>query len=135
MEQMAKDRYVVMFDEDCGFCRWSAKRIGALDRRRRLRFASIQGQDGAELLSGLTPEQRLSSMHVAAPDGHIESAGAALVLIAGLLPGARPLARIGSRFPTLAERSYRAVADRRSELGRLIRADACRLDPSAVDHA
>ena len=34
---------LVLYDEDCGSCRWSADRLRALDRRRaRLRFAPIQ---------------------------------------------------------------------------------------------
>ncbi len=32
----------VLYDEDCGFCRWSADKLRAWDTRRRLTFAAIQ---------------------------------------------------------------------------------------------
>lgn len=122
------DRLVVLFDDDCGFCRWSVARLRTLDRHRRLRFASIQGPYGASLLAGIAPEARLRSMHVVGPDGCVTSSGPALVRVAGELPAGRSLAWFGRTFPGAAERAYRAVASRRHMLGRLVGADACSAD-------
>jgi len=37
---------IVLYDDDCGFCRWSADRIRRLDARGALAFAPIQGEVG-----------------------------------------------------------------------------------------
>ena len=53
----------VLYDHDCGFCRWSVGRLLAWDRAGRLRPLAIQSAEGQRLLADLTPEQRLASAH------------------------------------------------------------------------
>lgn len=110
----------VLYDHDCGFCRWSVGRLLAWDRAHRLRPVAIQSDEGRRLLATLTPEQRLASAHAIDAAGRRASGGDALAPIAAVLPGGAPLAALGRRAPALARASYRAVADRRSLLGRLV---------------
>ena len=123
---------VVLYDEDCGFCRWSADRLRTWDRRRALRFTSIQGAEGGRLLAPVPPAARLDSMHAVTPDGRVWSAGAAVAVILRLLPAGGPAARVARLAPGLTERAYRAVAARRTRLGTLLGRDACAVDPSAT---
>lgn len=110
----------VLYDHDCGFCRWSVGRLLAWDRARRLRPVAIQSDAGRRLLADLTPEQRLASAHAIDAAGRRASGGDALAPIAAVLPGGAPLAALGRRAPALARAGYRAVAGRRSLLGRLV---------------
>ncbi|HEX6618782.1 MAG TPA: DUF393 domain-containing protein [Solirubrobacteraceae bacterium] len=110
----------VLYDLDCGFCRWSIGRLLAWDRAERLRPVAIQSAEGQRLLADLTPEQRLATAHAVDAAGRRTSGGDALAPIAAVLPGGGPLAALGRRAPALARASYRAVADRRSLLGRLV---------------
>jgi len=110
----------VLFDRDCGFCRWSVGRLLAWDRAGRLRPLAIQSEEGQRLLADLTPEQRLAIAHAVDAAGRRTSGGDALVPVAAVLPGGAPLATLGRRTPGLARAGYRAVAGRRSLLGRLV---------------
>jgi predicted DCC family thiol-disulfide oxidoreductase YuxK len=123
-------RATVLYDEDCGFCRWAAERLRRLDRRGELRFAPIQSPEGERLLARLTPEQRLDSWHVVAPDGRVRSSGAALPEVLRRLPAGSLPAAVAERAPRATEVAYRFVANRRERWGRMLGHDACRVDPS-----
>ena len=115
--------YAVLYDRDCGFCRWSLDKILAWDRRRRLRPVAIQSEEGQELLAPLLPERRLDSWHLVV-DGEVRSAGAAAPVMLAVLPGGRALATLLRAFPRATEWAYRWVADHRDLLARLLRVDA-----------
>lgn len=115
---------VVLYDEDCGFCKWSLNKILAWDRRGRLRPASIQSEEGQRLLAAVPAARRLDSWHLARPDGEVLSAGAAAPTLFSLLPGGRPLAFLFRTFPKTTDRAYRFVADHRDGFARLVRVDA-----------
>jgi predicted DCC family thiol-disulfide oxidoreductase YuxK len=123
--------WILLYDEDCGFCRWGVDRLLRLDRRHELEAIPIQNREGADLLSSMTPAERLESWHVRSPDGRVWSAGRAVPVILRLLPGGKGLASVTDRFPRTVDRSYRLIARNRSTLGRLIGARACAVDPSA----
>jgi predicted DCC family thiol-disulfide oxidoreductase YuxK len=110
----------VLFDCDCGFCRWSVAKLLAWDRAGRLRPLAIQSEEGQRLLADLTAEERLATAHAVDAAGRRTSGGDALLPIAGVLPGGAPLAALGRRAPALARAGYRAVAGRRSLFGKLI---------------
>jgi predicted DCC family thiol-disulfide oxidoreductase YuxK len=112
--------HTVLYDRDCGFCRWSLDKILAWDRRRVLRPVAIQSEEGQRLLAPIDPERRLDSWHLAW-DGQLRSAGAAAPPLFAVLPGGRPLAALLRAFPRLTERAYRWVADHRGSLARLLR--------------
>ncbi len=112
--------WTVVYDADCGFCRWSLARLLARDHRRRLAPLALGTPDADRLLADLTPEQRAASWHLVAPDGRRWSAGAAAPVALRLLPRGRIPAQALAATPRITERSYRFVADHRSWLGRLI---------------
>jgi predicted DCC family thiol-disulfide oxidoreductase YuxK len=110
----------VLYDVDCGFCRWAMARVLVWDRRRRLRPVAIQDAQGEALLAGLDPAARLDSWHVAFPDGRLYSAGPALAQVVGLLPGGRaPAAAMRALLP-ITGWAYRLVAGHRAVPGRLV---------------
>jgi predicted DCC family thiol-disulfide oxidoreductase YuxK len=113
---------VVLYDDDCGFCRWTLALLLTWDRRGRLRVVALQEPEAEALLAGMDLEERMASAHVVLEDGTVRSGGAAAGPVAALLPGGAPLARaarlLGDSF---MDRAYRAVADRRGALGRLVR--------------
>ena len=110
----------VLFDRDCGFCRWSVGKLLAWDRGGRLRPVAIQSDEGQRLLADLTPADREASAHAVDADGRRTSGGDALAPVAEVLPGGRPLAALARRVPRLARAAYRAVADRRTWFGKLV---------------
>jgi predicted DCC family thiol-disulfide oxidoreductase YuxK len=120
----------VCYDADCGLCRWCAWQLRRWDRRGRLRFVALGDPHADALLHGLSPDRRGSSWHLVSADGHVSSGGAAVPRVLELLPGGTPLAELADRFPTITERAYRWIADRRERVGRLLGQDACGVDPS-----
>jgi predicted DCC family thiol-disulfide oxidoreductase YuxK len=110
----------VLYDHDCGFCRWSVGSLLAWDRAGRVRPLAIQSAEGQALLGELTPEQRLASAHAVDAAGRRTAGGDALAPVAAVLPGGAPLAALGRRAPALARAGYRAVAGRRTLFGRLV---------------
>jgi predicted DCC family thiol-disulfide oxidoreductase YuxK len=117
--------YAVLYDRDCGFCRWSLDKILAWDRRRRLHPVAIQSDEGQRLLAPVPPERRLDSWHLVV-DGEVRSAGAAAPPLFAVLPGGRPLAALLGAFPHATERGYRWVAGHRGMLARVLRIDPTR---------
>ena len=110
----------LLYDSDCGFCRWCLGKVLAWDRRHSLRPVAIQSEEAERLLAGMPEEQRLASWHLVDADGTIRSAGAAFPGLFRLLPGGAPLAGLTSRIPTATDRAYRWVAGNRSRWGRLV---------------
>ena len=113
--------HAILYDADCGFCKWSLNKVLAWDRRGRLRPVAIQSEEGQGLLAPLAAEARLDSWHLVGPEGEICSSGGAAAPLARLLPGGRPLAALFERFPRPTERAYRWVAEHRDRLARILR--------------
>jgi predicted DCC family thiol-disulfide oxidoreductase YuxK len=119
---------IVLYDDDCAFCKWSLDKVLAWDRRRALRPVAIQSDEGARLLAGVPQSERLNSWHLALPSGEVHSAGAAAAPLAEMLPGGRPLAFLFRTFPRITDRAYRYVADHRDRFARLVGVDtSCEL--------
>jgi predicted DCC family thiol-disulfide oxidoreductase YuxK len=123
------ERHLVLYDEDCGFCRWSLARLLGWDRRRRLRAVPIQGEEGDRLLADLSQRDRLASWHLVTPDGRRYSGGAATGPVARLLPAGAPVAFLAETFPRSTDQLYRWVARNRDMLGRRLGEQACSVDP------
>jgi predicted DCC family thiol-disulfide oxidoreductase YuxK len=121
---MTDSKTTVLYDQDCGFCKWSLDKVLAWDRAHKLRPVSIQSDEGQRLLSEVPEEKRLDSWHLVEPSGEVRSAGAAAAPLFDLLPGGRPLAGAARALPGPTERAYRAVAGNRDRLARLLRIDA-----------
>ncbi len=123
------DRATVLYDGDCGLCRWSADTLRRWDRHGRLRFVALQAPEARGLLPGFSDQARLASWHVVDRRGQVRSAAAAVPVVLRLLPGGKPVAAVAARFPRATDRAYRAIADRRDLLGRLLGPEACAVDP------
>jgi predicted DCC family thiol-disulfide oxidoreductase YuxK len=115
---------VVLYDQDCGFCKWSLDKILVWDRSQRLRPVAIQSAEGDHLLAAVEPRARLDSWHFVNEDGKLFSAGAAAEQLARVLPWGRPLAAAFGAFPGPTERAYSYVARHRDRWARLLRLDA-----------
>jgi predicted DCC family thiol-disulfide oxidoreductase YuxK len=110
----------LLYDRDCGFCRWCLGKVLAWDRGRRLRPVAIQSDQADRLLAGMPEEERLASWHLVAADGRVRSAGAAFPELLRLLPAGGPLAALTARAPSATDRAYRWVAGNRSRWGKLV---------------
>lgn len=128
MTRTETDPWPILYDEDCGFCKWSLDKVLAWDRRRRLRPVAIQSDEGRALLAAVPESRWLESWHLVLPSGEVRSAGAAAAPLAALLPGGRPLATLFRAFPRATERAYRLVASNRDRFARWLGIDAtCQL--------
>ncbi len=115
---------IVLYDTDCGFCRWTMGWALRHDRRNLLVAVPIQSPLGCELLADVEPSDRLRSAHVVGDDGRRRSAGAAVAEVLGVLPQTQALARLAHRLPGTTALIYGAIAKRRNGFGRLISSEA-----------
>lgn len=139
----------VIYDADCGFCRFSlalllawGERLGGAERsppsppqspvrwggwaaRGTLRPLPLGSPEADELLADLSTEEREASWHLII-EGRRHSAGAALAPALRLVPGGRFPAAAFAHFPSATEGAYRWVADHRGLLGRFVPARARR---------
>jgi len=121
---------VLLYDSDCGFCRWSVDKILSWDRRRRLRPLALQDPEADRLLGHMDADAKMGSWHLVADGGRVYSGGAVAAPLLRLLPRGRPLAAVFAAFPGLTDRGYRLVARNRDLFGRLVGQTACEVDPS-----
>lgn len=122
---------VLLYDADCGFCRWSIDKILARDRDGRVRVVPLQSPESDTLLRGMDEATKMASWHLVMPDGTIYSAGAAFSPLMKLLPGGRKFAAAAGAMPPLTGIAYRLVARNRTRLGKMLGAQACSVDPAA----
>ena len=126
---MSSPQNVILYDSDCAFCRWSADKLLAWDRRDRLEPVALQDPRSDQLLTGMSDEQKMASWHLVTPDGRTYSAGAAVPPLMRLLPGGRPIAAVASTFPQATERLYQWISRHRDRIARLLGTKACSVDP------
>lgn len=124
------EQHIILYDADCGFCRWSLDKILAWDRRGRLRAVALQDPEADVLLGDMDRGHKMESWHLITPRGERWSAGTAVVPLARLLPAGAPIAFIASSFPKTTERVYAWVSRNRNRLGERLGAKACSVDPS-----
>ena len=122
--------WIILYDDDCGFCRWSVDVILRSDQRRALRAVRIQSLEADEVLSEIPRDRRLQSWHVRSPDGVLYSAGRAVPPLLRILPYGQRLSSMAEAFPQATDLLYRLVARNRTRLGALIGSNACAVDPS-----
>ena len=120
---------VILYDADCGFCRWSADKILAWDVNHRLRPVALQDPEADRLLEEMDPERRMASWHLVTPDGRTMSEGAAVPDLLRLLPGGVPIAFIAALAPGATESAYRFVANHRDRLASLLGPKRRSVDP------
>lgn len=116
--------WTVLYDAACGLCTWALAPLLRWDRAGRLEPLALQRPEAAELLADLSAEERMASWHLVSPAGERLSAGAALAPLLRLLPGGRLPAAALARLPNATKRTYRWIAEHRSQIGRLVPARA-----------
>jgi predicted DCC family thiol-disulfide oxidoreductase YuxK len=119
---MARDAtpWVLLYDDDCGFCRWSLAWVLRADRRARVEPLALGSERADALLADMAPQERAASWHLAAPDGRRWSAGYAAPPLLRLLPAGRLPAFVLGVAPELTDRVYRWVAEHRSAFSKLV---------------
>lgn len=113
-------RWLVLYDGDCGFCKWLLAGLLRFDRAGRLRPIALQRPEAGVLLADLDPAERMASMHLVAPDGTRTSGGSALPILFRLLSGGRLPAAVLARFPRLTSAGYQWVATHRIGISRFV---------------
>jgi predicted DCC family thiol-disulfide oxidoreductase YuxK len=126
---------IVLYDRDCGFCRWAMAWAMRRDSRHLLVAVPIQSSLGAELLGDLGPSERLRSAHVVLDDGRRCSGGAAAAEVLSALPATRALGRLGHGFPRGTALLYGLVAARRQDFGRFVGREARRRADALLEGA
>lgn len=114
---------ILLYDDDCRFCRACADLIEAWDRRGRMALLPFSDSQAKGLMSTIDPELRERSMHVVQPSGAIESGGDAMVAVLEALPGLRWLAWLARRVGLIhgiVSWSYFAVATRRDFFSKVV---------------
>lgn len=122
MDHALTSRTTVLYDADCGFCRWSLAKLLARDAERRLRPLSLQDPEADRLLGPMEHGRKMRSWHLVTPDGTLRSGGAAVIAVLRLLPGGRFVAAPLAAFAPLTDLAYRLVAENRFRLSPLISA-------------
>ena len=114
-------RPILVYDLDCGFCRWSVAKVLAWDRHRRLDLATLQDPEAAELLASVPPAERMKSSHLVMPDGTVYSGGAARSRSSRSCFRGQPRSRCMARLaPGLMNRGYRLIAENRMKVSKLV---------------
>jgi predicted DCC family thiol-disulfide oxidoreductase YuxK len=125
--------WTLFYDADCGFCKWIVSGVLAWDRHNRLVPLALQSAEAQALLSDLSPEERLASVHLVSPDGQRLSAGSVPAPLLRLLPGGTVPALAIARLPRLTSRAYDWVANHRSQLSRAVPAGMKRRASARLD--
>jgi predicted DCC family thiol-disulfide oxidoreductase YuxK len=117
---------IVLYDADCGFCRWAMAWVVKRDHRHVLVPVPIQSPLGCELLLDVVPSERLRWAHVVHDDGARRSGGAAAADVLSVLGPTRVLGRLAHSLPRTTALLYGVVAARRNSFGRLVGQEARR---------
>ena len=114
------DRWLLVFDGDCGFCRGSVARVLDRDRDDRILARPFQASGVLEE-AGLTRGQAERAAWLVAPDGRRWSGADAAARVLRLLPGWAGAGRLlgAPPFVWIARAVYRWVADHRPLTARL----------------
>jgi predicted DCC family thiol-disulfide oxidoreductase YuxK len=113
-------RVILIYDSDCGFCRWCLGKVLAWDRRGAVRPVALGTEEANRLLGDMPAAEQFSSWHLVDENGAVHSAGAGFEPLFRLLPGGGPFAGAARRFPGATERGYRFVSGNRSLWGKVV---------------
>jgi predicted DCC family thiol-disulfide oxidoreductase YuxK len=118
--------WAVLYDADCGFCKWLLAGLLRWDRAARLHPIALQRSEADEMLRELTPAERMASWHLISPTGERRSGGEAVAAVLRLLPAGRLPAAGFAQFSRLTDRAYRWIAEHRSQLSKWVPSSAKR---------
>ena len=127
------ERAVVLYDRDCGFCRWTLAQLLDLDHGLRLRPVALQDPEADRLLRGMPAGPKYASAHLVTADGQIHSGGLAVAPILELLPHGTSFARVARLVPGPLRVGYAWVARHRTLLSRPVPARLKRRATARID--
>ncbi len=84
------------YDDACDNCVRFKRTVEAIDRGRRLRYVSLRDAERRGLLDGVPIELKYASFHLITADGVVESGGAAIPTLVGLLGGGKRIGAIAN---------------------------------------
>jgi len=117
------DDATLVYDDDCGFCSWWARRLDEHAELELVGFSEL-----SESLRERLPEDYEKCAHLVTEDA-VYSCGESIeqaFVRSDLGKELRPVVAFAGQFDeydSLRERAYRAVADRREKLGHFVSAD------------
>jgi predicted DCC family thiol-disulfide oxidoreductase YuxK len=114
---VGRDKLVVLYDGECGFCLWIARILRGLDAFEALELRDFRSENALDGLPPIAAADLERRMHVLGPGG-VKSGYRGLVSVALRVPLLAPLGLLGS-FPGahfLGEPVYDFVAARRQAL-------------------
>ena len=120
---MADARLRILYDADCGFCRWSVARLLKADQSLCLVPVTIQSAEGQRLLAAVPVADRLASAHCVTAEGIVFSGGAAYTVVAKLVPALRHTSGLAEAMPKVVDIGYRGVANNRRLFSRWMTPD------------
>ena len=123
----------LIYDEDCGFCRWCLGKVLSWDRRGEVRPVPLGSPEADRLLVGMPRDEQSASWHLVDEAGTVHSAGAGFPPLLRLLPGGDPLSAVAARAPRPVDRGYRWVAGHRGWWGKLVTEGAKRRADRRID--
>jgi len=115
------DAFDLLYDEECGLCRATARTAVRLIPRGRIRATGLRSDRAARLLPRESEDGRLRSFHLAAPTGRTWSGGAAVPETIALVPYLRPVADAMRRSRVLrgaTDSAYGWIAGHRPAIAR-----------------
>jgi predicted DCC family thiol-disulfide oxidoreductase YuxK len=127
------DRVALLYDDDCGLCRWILGIILRWDRAHRLHAVALSSAYVKKLLSNMTEDERMGSWHLLGPTGEVTSAGAAIAPLMRLLPFGVLFAIVVETFPRATAHAYDWVARHRHTIGARLGLQSCAIPARAID--
>jgi predicted DCC family thiol-disulfide oxidoreductase YuxK len=121
-------RTILLYDEDCGFCRRSVRWVIARTAGR-VDPVPVRSPVADELLAGMDPRERLASWHLLTRDGVVRSAEDVVPELLRLMPKWRVLASPAAGLKRPLRWAYRSVARHRHRLSALLDEEACAVAP------
>jgi predicted DCC family thiol-disulfide oxidoreductase YuxK len=110
----------LLYDADCGFCRWCLAWVLRWDRGALIRPLPLQSPEASRLLADMPEHERMESWHLVDEHGGVSSAGDAFAPLLERLPRGRRPAALARALGPLLRPAYRLVAANRAPLGRLV---------------
>jgi len=118
MDIQFKNKNIVFFDGECGFCNFWVQWILERDRKDKFLFASLQSDFGQNFLSERKLEtKQFNTLYLLKPDGLYLSKSRAVLKIAQQLGGIYSLLQVGLLIPkTISDQLYDIISRNRTKL-------------------
>lgn len=113
-----KDKHIIFYDGDCGFCNFSVQWILKRDRKDQFLFAALQSKLGQEFLTERHLETKdLDSIYLWKPESYYLKKSDAAIKIGQLLSGIYQISVAGKILPlSVRDNIYDYIAKRRKSL-------------------